>query len=288
MKNEVLKFGLLYLFIGLVISSCSTSHTMTSCPDFKSKNKKGVFALAKKSKKKHKKVSTKVVNAPVKIDASFNKAALVKQNTIAPINSINNFISVANEELNLLNPAVHVPSPITKSSKVEEDILNNETASTKDLMEITPFAKLKSLGIDHIQYDESISTLSKKDIKAIKKRAKKELKKKLQEEKGSNAKLAAIISYLGLIGFLIAYLAIHEKGNEFSGFHIRQALGIGLLILLPFPIALAGLLGLLIASALSIAVFVMWLMGIIGAAQGEKKPVFLLGNFFQNIFKGIE
>jgi len=297
MKNEVLKFGLLYLFIGLIISSCSISHSITSCPDFKSKNKKGVFTFAKNAKKKHKKLQSKTHSYPSRINNSTEKIVISKQEAVKPIRSIDNFINkpIVREEFSILKPMVNLPTSLIAQNKANENSLNSATASTESLPDITPFAKLKSLGIDHIQYNKDMSTLSKKEIKAIKKQAKKDLKKKLHEEGDSNSKLAAIIGYLGLIGFLISYLAIHKKGDEFSAFHLRQSLGIALLSLLPIigvasfvgsSLTIAGI-GLGIAALVNIAIFVMWLLGIIGAAEGKKKPVFLLGNFFQKLFKGI-
>lgn len=297
MKNEVFKLGLLYLFIGLIISSCSISNGITSCPNFKSKKQKGVFAIANNAKKKHKKSSQKKRVYSSEINSTTKQVAINQQEAVNPLNSIDNFISkpVVQEEVSTFLPKVYSPSAIATQNKANENSLNKAIASTQNLMEITPFAKLKSLGISHIQYDEGLSTLSKKEIKAIKKQAKKELKKKLHEERDSNSKLAAVIGYLGLIGFLVSYLALHKKGDEFSAFHLRQSLGINLLYLLPLiglfsfvgsSLTIAGI-GLGIAALINIAIFVMWLLGIIGAAQGDKKPVFLLGEFFQKLFKGI-
>ena len=41
-------------------------------------------------------------------------------------------------------------------------------------------------------------------------------------------------------------------------------------------------------SVVTYFLFVLWIMGIISAAQGETKPVPLLGRLFQDIFKGIQ
>ena len=37
----------------------------------------------------------------------------------------------------------------------------------------------------------------------------------------------------------------------------------------------------------AILVFVLWLSGLIYALQGEKKPVYLIGDFFQELFSSI-
>lgn len=290
MKNEILKTCLLYLFIGLILGSCSTSQNITSCPNFKSKNKKANFTFALNTKKKQKKSSFKIANKSIKKDAISATTKIDNQKSIDPIQSISltHITNAKDEKFNIPIPQ-KLTTPIVAHSNSNENVLNNATASAGDFMEIIPIEKLKSLGIDHISGAEGVSTLSKKQIRAIKKQAKKDLKKQLRNDgSSSNAKLAAIIGYLGLIGFLIAYLALHNKGDEFSAFHLRQALGIGILLLLPtfsfgFPVVVFA-----ISSVISIGIFVMWLMGIIGAAQGEQKPVFLLGEFFQKLFSGIK
>jgi len=293
MKNEILKTCLLCLFIGLILSSCSTSQKITSCPNFKSKNKKATFTFALSSKKKQKKSSSKIVRKSTKKEVISAITKETNQKAVNPIQSISSTL-VTNSKGETLNIPIpqQLTIPAVVKSNSSENILNNATVSAENFMEFMPVEKLKSLGIDHISAKEGANALSKKEIRAIKKQAKKEFKKKLEDEgSSSNSKLSAIISYLGLIGFLIAFLALHKKGDEFSAFHLRQSLGINLLYLLPslgiFTAFLPGIVS-TILSLLGIAVFVMWIMGLIGAAQGEQKPVFLLGEFFQKIFKGID
>ncbi|WP_452219721.1 YtxH domain-containing protein [Lacinutrix salivirga] len=96
----------------------------------------------------------------------------------------------------------------------------------------------------------------------------------------SDGKNVAIIAHITLIGWIIAMVMNqNEKKTELGSFYIRQTLGIFLLGFL----SIIPLLGILIA----LLCFVMWIMSLVGALSGEKKPVFLLGDKFQDWFKSI-
>ena len=115
-----------------------------------------------------------------------------------------------------------------------------------------------------------------------------------------NGKNVGIISYLTIIGWLIAYFAMHnEKKTEQGSYQLRQTLlfyiiWIGFYILWRFivvalfftslsMIALAGTVILIV----DIGFFVLWLIGFIGAVNGEKKPIPLIGDKAQTMFPGI-
>lgn len=101
------------------------------------------------------------------------------------------------------------------------------------------------------------------------------------------SKNTAIVAYLTIIGSLIAiFMNQEENKNEFSSFHIRQALGLFLSFLL-----LGYFIGYFddwtVTSAFYIFYFILWICGFLGALQGEKKIVPLVGNFFQSTFKNL-
>lgn len=102
----------------------------------------------------------------------------------------------------------------------------------------------------------------------------------------SEGKTMAIVSYITIIGTLIAFIMNQNKRNYFASFHIRQALGIfltGLIVnFLQRYIDFNW-----VNVILSLGVFVLWIFGIIGAIQGEEKRVPLLGDQFQEWFRNI-
>ena len=96
----------------------------------------------------------------------------------------------------------------------------------------------------------------------------------------NDGKTIAIISHITLIGWIIAIVMNSDKKTEFGSFYIRQVLGIMLLglalSLIPIVNFIAWILPL-----------VMWIMSLIASLSGEMKPVFLLGDKFQEWFKGL-
>jgi len=100
----------------------------------------------------------------------------------------------------------------------------------------------------------------------------------------NDGKTLAVISYITFIGTIIAFVLNQNKKNSFTAFHIRQAIG---LVLLSFAI---GLLERYISFSglhwlLNMGVFVLFILGLISAAQGEEKPVPLIGEYFQEWFR---
>jgi hypothetical protein len=96
----------------------------------------------------------------------------------------------------------------------------------------------------------------------------------------SDGKNVAIIAHITLIGWIIAIVMNSSNKTEFGSFYVRQVLGIMLLGLVCSIIPVVNFFAWILP-------LIMWIMSLIGALSGEKKPVFLLGNQFQEWFKGI-
>lgn len=98
---------------------------------------------------------------------------------------------------------------------------------------------------------------------------------------------AAIVSYITIIGCIIAIFMNLEPKNSFARFHIRQAFGIHI-----------GFYGLgflvsqfdswLISSSFYVFFIVLWIYGFSGALQSKKTIIPILGNQFQLWFKFIK
>jgi uncharacterized membrane protein len=112
-----------------------------------------------------------------------------------------------------------------------------------------------------------------------------------------NGRTAGIISYLTIIGWLIAYFGFHQKDrSELGSYQLRQTLLFHII-----SIVLNGLsgfiIGILFYSPLGLAenllwiirltLFVFWVIGFIGAAKGQKRPIPLIGERAQTTFPGI-
>lgn len=99
-------------------------------------------------------------------------------------------------------------------------------------------------------------------------------------EQGKNI---AIVSYITIIGAIIAIFMNQENKNTFASFHIRQAMG---LFVSFFFIGYFD--SWMISSAFYIFYFILWIYGFLAALQGQTKLVPLLGEQFQKIFKNID
>jgi uncharacterized membrane protein len=109
-----------------------------------------------------------------------------------------------------------------------------------------------------------------------------------------NAKTMAIVAYITLIGWIVAFVTYNGDAQKpsLTRFHLRQAFGLLvagvafyivyfiLLMILPFLGLLFGLVG--------IAFLVLWIMGIINAANEQEKPLPLVGEFFDKTFTFIK
>ena len=110
-----------------------------------------------------------------------------------------------------------------------------------------------------------------------------------------NGKTVAIVSYLTIIGWIIAYVMYGNKKQQLSAYHIRQSLGImitGVLFyVLQFMLLFVPFIGWLISLImipLGLLLFVAWIMGLIAAINGEEKPVPYIGNKIQDILSSIK
>lgn len=107
----------------------------------------------------------------------------------------------------------------------------------------------------------------------------------------SNAKTAAIVSYITFIGWLISYFALNKPKSSLANFHLRQNLFLMICAvvfqIIAFTITIAlPLIGILFSVA-SVGFIVLWVMGLIAAINGEEKPMPLIGEKAQELFKNL-
>jgi len=101
-------------------------------------------------------------------------------------------------------------------------------------------------------------------------------------------KTVAILAYvtpmLCYVGIVIAILMHNKNKTKLGAYHLRQSLGLlltgiacGVLSLIPF-------LGWIAAPILGLGIFVLWIMALISAINGQMKPVPVVGEQFQKWF----
>jgi uncharacterized membrane protein len=119
---------------------------------------------------------------------------------------------------------------------------------------------------------------------------------------GDDGKTAGIVSYLTIIGWLIAFFAMHKDNKtELGSYQLRQTLlfhissmvvywVLGMLFTAIFFSSglVTGWFSIVMLDwILKIGLFVLWIIGFIGAINGEKKPIPLIGEKAQTIFSSI-
>ena len=118
------------------------------------------------------------------------------------------------------------------------------------------------------------------DAKEAAQEIKEEVKDTFDPKNPESGKTVAIIAHLTLIGWIIAIIMNSSNKTEVGSFYIRQTLGIFLisfvLSIIPFINLIGWILGL-----------VLWIMSLIGAINESKKPIFLVGEYFQDWFKAL-
>ena len=106
----------------------------------------------------------------------------------------------------------------------------------------------------------------------------------------SEDRTVAILSYITIIGFIVA-LVLHSSNKTALGtFHLRQCLGLILTFLAlgvaGFILAFIPLLGWLASMILWLGIVVLWVIGLISAINGQSKPVPVRGEHYQKWFAG--
>jgi uncharacterized membrane protein len=100
-------------------------------------------------------------------------------------------------------------------------------------------------------------------------------------------KTVAIVAYLSLLGFIIAIIMHGSKKTQLGTFHLRQALGLmitGFVLCFPLVIPLLNLLWLFLMPFIGLGLFVLVIMGIIAAVNGQMKPLPLVGPLYAKWF----
>ena len=102
----------------------------------------------------------------------------------------------------------------------------------------------------------------------------------------------AIVSYLTIIGFIVAIVLHRGKKTALGTFHLRQCLGLlvaalaywfAAMVLALVPV-IGALIGLLAFPVGGLIFFALWILGLIAAVNGQCKPLPVIGEKFQQWF----
>jgi uncharacterized membrane protein len=105
----------------------------------------------------------------------------------------------------------------------------------------------------------------------------------------TDPKTVAIISYLTIIGWLIAYFAMYNNNrSSLAGYHLRQTLFL-YIIGFAFSALYRMFWGMMFwgSGLISLGLFILWLLGFISAVNGQEKPMPLIGDAAQRMFHNL-
>mgnify|MGYP001127556992 CR=1 FL=1 len=103
------------------------------------------------------------------------------------------------------------------------------------------------------------------------------------EAQPPKGRTTGIVAYITIVGALIAITMNMEPKHAFARFHIRQAFGIHLLFH-AFAILNNLWFNAFGFAGLYLAYFILWIYGFMGALNGKKQEVPLVGSYFQKWF----
>lgn len=100
-------------------------------------------------------------------------------------------------------------------------------------------------------------------------------------------KTISIVSYITIIGWLIAYFSGKDTADDLAKYHLRQSLG-AIIVSFLFSVVLNILLMISpifgILGIVGIFFLVIMIIGIINASNELKKPLPVIGKFFEDKF----
>lgn len=99
------------------------------------------------------------------------------------------------------------------------------------------------------------------------------------QESNPNAKLVAIICHFWFIGWIIALIINSNNRSYLGSFYLRQMIGIWLISLCAFILPLAPVVGIVVLAS--------WIFSLVNAIGGTTTPIPLVGEYFQDWFKGL-
>ena len=103
------------------------------------------------------------------------------------------------------------------------------------------------------------------------------------------SKVQSILSYLGIVFWLIAFLLGKDQRDDNSRYHLKQGFGLiifsVILYAIVFGVGIAspGMAGILMGIG-GLGIFIILVIGIINAANDAKKPLPFIGKMFEDKF----
>lgn len=99
-----------------------------------------------------------------------------------------------------------------------------------------------------------------------------------------NNKTISIVSYITIIGWLVAYLIGKDNLDALSRYHLRQSLGLAIVGFILNIISISILFLGMVVNIIGILLLILMIIGIINAANEEMKPLPVIGKWLEDKF----
>ncbi|MFB9079191.1 DUF4870 domain-containing protein [Flavobacterium procerum] len=108
-----------------------------------------------------------------------------------------------------------------------------------------------------------------------------------------NRKTLSILSYITIIGWIIAFVKSKDltPKSDLVTYHLKQGLGIfvvSFVVNILLSIVVFTVSSLYFLNYIGYAIFILWIFGIINAANEQKKPIPVIGKAFEDKFGFID
>ena len=102
-------------------------------------------------------------------------------------------------------------------------------------------------------------------------------------------KTLSILSYITIIGWIIAYVKSKDltPKSDLVTYHLKQGFGIFLVsfaVNIVLSVFVFSITSLYFLNYIGYAIFILWIFGIINAANEQKKPIPVIGKIFEDKF----
>ncbi|AWK06170.1 import component protein [Flavobacterium crocinum] len=107
-----------------------------------------------------------------------------------------------------------------------------------------------------------------------------------------NNKTLSILSYITIIGWIVAFVKSKDltPKSDLVSYHLKQGFGIflvSLVINIALSIVVSIVPALYFLSYVGYVILILWIFGIINAANEQKKPIPVIGKIFEDKFSFI-
>lgn len=104
-----------------------------------------------------------------------------------------------------------------------------------------------------------------------------------------NNKTLSILSYVTIIGWIIAFVKSKDSSpkSDLVTYHLKQGFGIflfSLVVNILLSVIITIVPSLYFLSYIGFVIFILWIFGIINAANEQKKPIPVIGQMFEDKF----